>query len=286
MPRVLGDGVRKGELLAVIESREAADLKAEQLAAAKRLELARATFERERQLWEEKITAEQGYLLARQALAEAQIAHDTASHKLSALGISRTGSALARYEIRAPMSGQIIEKRVAPGEAVQQDAALFALADLTTVRASIDLYPKHLELVKRGQQVTVDPMLLRWTPSGRSNTSERCWVKRAVPQRRTSNCRTPRGTGDQGCSSRPRSAHGSIQVPVAVPAEAVHELDDAKVVFVREGERVEARSIKIGRSDRHYVEIAAGLSAGERCATTNSFILKAELGKGEARHDH
>ena len=95
----LGDQVKKGELLAVLESRTLADLKSEHLATQTRLDLARGTFEREKRLWEEKISAQQDYLASRQALAEAEIAHRNAEQKLLALGLTPAGSCAA-----APMA--------------------------------------------------------------------------------------------------------------------------------------------------------------------------------------
>ena len=75
-------------MLAVIDSRELADAKAGYLAAGERLALAESTFTREKSLWEKKISAEQDYLAAKQALTEARIELQAAKHKLQALGLS------------------------------------------------------------------------------------------------------------------------------------------------------------------------------------------------------
>ena len=84
----LGDSVRGGQVLAVLESRELADSKADFLASSERLKLADATFRREERLWDEKISSEQDYLDARRGLAEARIARRAAEQKLHALGFS------------------------------------------------------------------------------------------------------------------------------------------------------------------------------------------------------
>ena len=91
----LGDQVKKGELLAVLESQALADLKSEHHATQARLEMARGTFEREKRLWEEKISAQQDYLASRQALTEAEIAHRNAEQKLLALGLTHENRLLA-----------------------------------------------------------------------------------------------------------------------------------------------------------------------------------------------
>jgi cobalt-zinc-cadmium efflux system membrane fusion protein len=81
------------------------------------------------------------------------------------------------------------------------------------------------------------------------------------------------------------SHHESV-APVAVALSAVQYLDSRPAVFVRHAEGWEARAVALGRQDRQFVEILSGVKAGEEYASDNSFILKAELGKGEAEHDH
>ena len=77
-----------------------------------------------------------------------------------------------------------------------------------------------------------------------------------------------------------------IEVPLAVSVEGIQSLRDWKVVFARYGEAFEARPINTGRSDDHYIEVLDGLLPGERYAAQNSFLIKAELGKAGASHDH
>lgn len=76
------------------------------------------------------------------------------------------------------------------------------------------------------------------------------------------------------------------QVAVSVSVDAVQTLQDRAVVFGRYGQQFEARPVTLGRSDGRRVEVLKGLNAGERYAAKNSFLVKAELGKSEASHDH
>ena len=108
----LGQAVKRGELLAVIASQQVSDLRSELAAAGRRVELARTTFERERQLWVDQISAEQDYLLARQTLQEAQIALDNARQKMNALSGSAQLVGGNRYEMRAPFDGVVVEKHL------------------------------------------------------------------------------------------------------------------------------------------------------------------------------
>ena len=98
--------------------------------------MAQATFEREKGLWEEKISAEKDYLDAKSALAEAQITLRATQQELEALGLpdaetigltQQSGPSLTRYEIVAPFEGTVIEKHVALGEFVEANADIFTL---------------------------------------------------------------------------------------------------------------------------------------------------------------
>jgi cobalt-zinc-cadmium efflux system membrane fusion protein len=75
-------------------------------------------------------------------------------------------------------------------------------------------------------------------------------------------------------------------VPVAVNAGAIQTLDNKTVVFVREEEdKLEARPVQLGDTDGKFVEVRAGIMPGEKYVATNSFVVKAEMGKGDAEHD-
>ena len=147
VPANLGQPVKRGQVLAVIASTGLSELRSELLAAQRRLALARSTYTREKQLWQEKISAEQDYLAAQQTLREAEIAVANAQQKLVALGASATGTgSLNRYEIRAPFDGIVVEKHIALGEAVKEDASIFTLSDLSSVWAEIVVPAKDLNV--------------------------------------------------------------------------------------------------------------------------------------------
>lgn len=290
----LGDPVKKGELLAVLESRALADLKSEHLAARTRLELARETFEREKRLWEEKISARQDYLASRQALAEAEIAYRNVEQKLLALGLSHAAvmrgggggaDGLTRYEIRAPIDGVVIEKHLAIGEAVKEDASIFTIADLSTVWAEMTIYPKDLSSVKLGQTVTVRASALNAEAEGRVS-----YVGSLIgEQTRSAKARVtlpnPERSWRPGLFVTVDLVQDETEVPVAVSVDAIQTLRDWKVAFARFGEFFEARPVELGRSDGKTVEVLSGLAPGTPYAATNSFILKADLGKAGASHD-
>lgn len=285
-----GQHVQKGEVLAVIDSQVLADMRAQFLAAQKRLSLARVTFEREKQLWEEKISAKQDYLAAQQAMAEAAIASDLALVKLRTLGVPSEAihqrGDLARYEIRAPISGLITAKAIAQGQTLKEDAAIFTIADVSTVWAQVTVYAKDLEVLKLGEKVTA-----RATAIDVEGEGVISYISALVGvQTRSATARVvldnKGGHWLPGMFVTAELAAEETQVPVAVSVDAIQTLHDWSVVFGRYGKYFEARPLKLGRSDGKMVEVLNGLSAGEQYAAGNSFVIKAELGKSGASHDH
>jgi len=291
----LGEPVRRGEVLAVLESRELADAKSEYLAAFKRVELARTTFEREERLWQQQISAERDFLAARLALAEARISQESAEQKLHALGFSEQSLAalpeqpdqdFTRYEIRAPFDGVVIEKHLTIGEAVAADADIFVVADLSTVWVEVTVYARDLEIVRVGQAARVRSKAPRLEAAGAleylgplvGEQSRAARARVAIPN--------PERAWRPGLFVSVELVAEEVEAPVAVAAEAIQTLGDWSVVFVQYGDHFEARPLELGRSDGQWVEVLEGLEPGERYATRNSFVLKAELGKAGAAHDH
>lgn len=281
-----GDLVKKGQVLAVISSQSLADQRSQLMAAQKRLALARTTYEREKQLWEEKISAEQDYLSARQAMQEAEIEVQSARQKLAAIGGSASGDSLTRYEIRSPIDGRVTEKQIAAGQVVSENANIFVVADLSTVWAEIIVYANNLAAIHPGQSVTVKSAALDAQANGTVS-----YIGALVgEQSRTTTARVvlpnPKGVWRPGLPVEVELVAEEADVPLAVAEEGLQNLNDGQVVFARYGEQFEARPLKLGRRDGRYAEVLEGLLAGEKYAAKNSFLIKAELGKASASHDH
>ena len=287
LPAALGQQVKKGDVLAVIASTDLSEQRSALLAAQKRRALASHTYEREKQLWQEKISAEQDYLQAQQTLQEADIAVQNARQKLQALGADAgTQGHLNRYDIRAPFDGVVVEKHIAPGEAVKEDANVFTVSDLASVWAEIAVTAKDLNAVRVGEQVMV-----RASAFNASATGTISYVGALLgEQTRTAMARVvlpnPQGSWRPGLIVNIDIATHEAQVPVAVVTDAVQEIDGKTIVFVRTDKGFSARVVRTGRSDGRFIEILDGLKAGDSYAATGSFIIKSELGKAGAEHSH
>ncbi|WP_042880149.1 efflux RND transporter periplasmic adaptor subunit [Cupriavidus necator] len=290
VPANLGEQVARGQVLAVIASTALAEQRSELLAAQRREALARATYAREKTLWQEKISAEQDYQQARTALEEAQIAVQNARQKLTAIGATEApagkGGSLNQFALRAPFDGIVVEKHLSLGEAVKEDASVFTISDLSSVWAEFVVSARDLDQVRVGGSVTV-----RSSASDTQAEGKVSYVGALLgEQTRTAKARVT--LANPGMAWRPGlfvtvSVLGApAQVPVTVAADAVQQVDGQSVVFVAVPGGFAVQPVKTGRTGGKLVEITEGLQPGARHAAANSFILKSELGKSSAGHAH
>lgn len=293
--RQVGDAVRRGDVLAVIDSRELADARSAYLLAAHRADFARTAAAREEALWRKKISAEQDYLAAKRDAEEAALAATASAQKLAALGDSAASlsalesapaDALPRYEIRAPLDGSVLEREVTTGESVAADKSIFVVGDLSSVWVEATLSAADAGAVRLGQSATIRSVDLGQDAAARvTYLSPRVdtTTRRAVARLTIAN---PDGRWRPGLFVTVQLVQASATVALAVPVEAIQTFRDWQVVFFRFGDWFEARPLELGRTDGVWVEVVAGLEPGDRYAATNSFAIKAEIGKLGATHDH
>lgn len=282
----LGQSVRKGEVLAVIASNSLSEQRSELLTAQERRDAARVTFEREKKLWQDKISAEQDYLQAQSALREADIAVRNATQKLAAVGATGSSTNLNRFELRAPFDGTVVEKHLALGEAVKEDASIFTVSDLRTVWAEFNVAPKDLATVRVGQRVSVSSTAFESKVQGTISYVGALLGEQTRTARARVTLTNPDGAWRPGLFVTV-SVYGENQdVPLTVAADAVQNIENQAMVFKAVAGGFEAVPVKVGRSDGRLVEVLSGLKAGDQVASKNTFVLKSELGKASAGHEH
>lgn len=283
----LGQAVKRGQVLAVIASPSASEQRSELQTAQKRQALAKTTFEREKWLWEQKISAEQDYLQAGQVLSEAEIAVANSLQKLAAMGLSSTSSrGLNRFDLRAPFDGLVIEKHISLGEAIKDDAVVFILSDLASVWAEINVPAKDLPTIRVGEKVTI-----KATAFDASATGTITFVGSLIgEQTRMAKARAvlanPNGAWRPGLFVNVEVTTAETEAPVTVISEAVQTVGNRTIVFLKVNGGFIAQPVQLGRSDGKRVEVVQGLKAGAAYASTGSFVLKSELGKASAEHPH
>jgi membrane fusion protein, heavy metal efflux system len=196
-----------------------------------------------------------------------------------------SNQSLTAYELVAPIDGTVIDRQGTLGEFVSEQRPLFVVADLSTVWVDLSVYRRDFGGVRLGQAVTVDPedggppiqaTVSYLSPFGSSDTQSA--VARAVVP---NDGRLRPGlfvTGRILLSARP--------VDVAARTSALQTVNGKTVVFVRNGTKFEAREVELGIRDGEHVEVLFGLFPGDVYAAKNSFVIKAELGKASATHEH
>jgi len=286
----LGQNVRKGQVLAVLSSPELSDLRSEALAARERAAAARVMYQREKTLWEQKISAEQDLLQAQQALREAEIQQRNAEQKLSALGVQQSGNAkgstsLNRYELRAPFDGTVVEKRLALGEAVKEDATVFVVSDLSTVWADVNVSPKDLDKVRVGHPAVVKAAGSQAVANGKITYVGNLLGEQTRSAVARVTLANPGGVWRPGLFVSVSVLASQTQVPVSVRSAAIQMMDDKAVVFVAGSEGFKATPVKLGRTDGQTTEILGGLTAGQSYVAVNSFVLKADIGKSSVEDE-
>jgi cobalt-zinc-cadmium efflux system membrane fusion protein len=285
LTRNLGDPVRRGETLAVIESREVASLQAEVEKARTRLTLAQATLRRDDALYARGFRPLREVEISRAAHDQAATDLKLARQQVAASGVR--GGSLNRIAITAPISGRILARTAALGQVFTADAPeteLFRVAALERLNVTLSISAADAARVRPGNTVEV-------AGTGRTATARVRFVSPALdPQTRLVRVIADLDNrGGQWRAGEPVQARIIVsqasRSALMVPTTAVQILENRQVLFVRTSQGFRVVPVTLGARDGGHVAILSGLSGGERIATTNTFTLKAELGKGEASHE-
>jgi len=273
----LGDPVRAGEPLAVVESREAAQIAADRSVAAARASLAQKTLARERHLFEQRVSARQDY---EQAQAEAAVASAEARRAQAAAGAANVSADGRGVVVSSPISGRVTAASVSLGAFVQPETELFRIADPQLIQVEASVSGMDAPRIAPGDRVVVE------TADGRAIEGRvRSITPGLDPETRSATAvlDVPPAGLQPGQSIRARiiPSVASTSKAIVVPEEAVQSFEGHEVVFVRTPKGFQAQPVSVGQRGAGRAEIVRGLSAGQAIAVRNAFLLKAELGKGE-----
>lgn len=201
------------------------------------------------------------------------------------LALIRSSESLESYTLNSPQSGVIISRHANPGE-LTDDSALFVLADLSQVWVDFAAFPNQRAGLQVGQPVIVRGGDNRYTaqatisyiaPVG-SSASQSVLVRAILENRDGHWLPGLLVTGDVVIADS--------EVPLAVETSALQTFRDFTVVFARFGNTYEVRMLELGRRDAQYVEVLDGLKPGTEYVATNSYLIKADILKSGASHDH
>lgn len=294
LPRKLGDSVEKGDVVAVIESRDVAEAKSEYLAARLTNELRQTLSTRQKTLAETRALSENEFLRTQLAANEAQIKLDGSRQKLFALGLSESEiedlpnqppESLRKQHLRAPISGRISERRVDLGGLIGregQESELFVIVNLDNLWVDLAVAPEDIAAVREGNSVSIRAIGIE------GEVAAKIIFVSPLLDRETRNARViaslpnPDHRWKPGTFVTAEIPLGDAPSKVVVPRAALQTVKGAPTLFVRDAEGFEARQVKTGREDDDDVEIVSGLAPGETIAVANTFTLRAELEKTEA----
>lgn len=273
----MGSRVGAGAPIATIRSADGAALRASAQATAAEAEAARAAFRREDRLLKAGVVPRQDWEAARATALKAEAQVRAAQAQLAALGAP--GSA-GRITIRSPMAGTITQVGTAAGGFVAQGAAVAQMANQDRVELIFDAPAAASRALRPGTLIYATDAAGQEVPAVVTAVSPNAANGGAQVRARPTGFVPPAGTPVSG-----RALTGSGGTLV-VPSDAIQTLEGRSVVFVAEAAGFRARPVVAGRVAAGRTEILKGLREGERVAGKGAFLLKAELGKGEAEHGH
>ncbi len=198
------------------------------------------------------------------------------------LVVIEANESLQRYTITAPIDGLVIQRHANPGE-VAGDQPLLTIADYSNVWVDLDVFPGDARTIQPGQQVTIrmrdlsaESRILYLNPGAGDSPNVVARVPLANPDAQW----TP------GLLVEGDVLVAETAVPLVVENRALQDFRDWKVVFIKVGTSYEARPLELGRTDGRYTEVLSGLEPGAEYVVVNSYLLKADLEKSGATHDH
>ncbi|MEO8327132.1 MAG: efflux RND transporter periplasmic adaptor subunit [Nitrospirota bacterium] len=298
----LGDVVKAGDTLALLDSIELGSKKSAFRQARTVLLVNKANFEREKRLFEQQISSEKEYLDAKGAYQQSWASYQAAFEALELVGLSHEDikaiienkgghHPLSSFSLMASQAGTIIERHMTPGELITPMDKPFTIANLSMVWILLDIFEKDLAGVRlrANVRIAVDAY------PGETFHGTVVYLSNLLdPATRTVEARVeipnPEGRLRPGMFARSSIADSGSQgnQVLRVPQEAVQHIEEKPVAFVeKKPGTYEKRKVALGSQDDPFVEILSGLQEGERVVTNGSFYLKSVLlGETLGGHGH
>jgi cobalt-zinc-cadmium efflux system membrane fusion protein len=200
------------------------------------------------------------------------------------LATVESNESLSRFQITAPIAGVITDRNAHPGEQTE-GRALFTIIDTSSVWAELAIFPQDrtrvvvnvpVRVMATGEDLHQQGSISRIDIVTQPNQSV---LARVVLD-------NPNGKWVPGMFVTGEIQVGEYAVPLAVKRMGLQAFRDFSVVFAQIGDEYEVRMLDLGRQDGERIEVLGGLEQGTRYVTTNSYLLKADIEKSGASHDH
>lgn len=202
------------------------------------------------------------------------------------VALVETNQSLVTIEVKAPIAGVVVERDATAGETVADGAALYTIADLSDVWVELNVPKREQARVKLGQRVVIHA-----DDGGAAATGAIAWISPiSQVEAQTVIARVVLANQDgrwrPGLFVKAEIALAEKRVGVAVKESGLQSLYAFTVVFSQHGDLYQARPLELGERGGGWIEVLKGLAAGERYVVDNSFLVKADIGKSGASHDH
>ena len=287
----LGDRVKQGQPLAVLESMEVGEAQSAFAQASADAAVAEAAFKRVERLHAEQIIPAKEYQRAKGDYEKSRAQAQAASDRLRMLGISpsadRAAEARATFPLQSPLAGTVIERKAVLGELAKPDEALFTVADLSTVWVEADIPDAQLGKVRLGAiaraRVAAFPDQVfegKINHLGAVLNKETRTVKAIIQLDNAKGLLRP-----QMFASVAIETGGSRKV-LAVPESAVTLVQGLPTVFVEEAAGFAPRPVELGERFNGRVVIKSGVKPEELVVHEGVYALKARLLKGQLGDGH
>lgn len=201
------------------------------------------------------------------------------------LATVESNDSLQTYAVTSPLAGVVLSRTANIGDTAA-DQPMFTIANLATVTAELHVFPKDLSRVHAGQPLQVQSVdgaiegsgiVKSLLPTTDADTQTvKVWVTLENAEHRWRS----------GMAVQADAIIGQEDVALAVKTSALQTLDNKTVIFVKEGTSYTAHPVTTGQTDGTLTEITQGLEPDAVYVTKNSFIIKADIGKSEAGHEH
>jgi cobalt-zinc-cadmium efflux system membrane fusion protein len=196
--------------------------------------------------------------------------------------VIEANNSLQPYTITAPISGLVIQRHANPGE-FAGDQPLLTIADYHRVWVDLDVFPGDAQTIAPEQPVTIrmnglsaESSILYLNPG----TGDSPNVVARVP------LDNPDGQWTPGLLVEGEVVTAEVPVALLVDNRAIQNFRNQQVVFIKIGESYEVRPLSLGRTDGRFTEVLAGIEPGDEYVVINSYLLKADIEKSAASHDH
>lgn len=196
-----------------------------------------------------------------------------------------SNESLQTYSVVAPFSGVVLERNASAGDVVA-DGILFVVGDPARMMADFHVFDRDASKVKAGQPVRIIPM--HGEASADAKVVSVSPVKDPVTQTIVARVLLSDSSGTflPGTTVKGEVVINEVQVPLAVKTTAIQRYRDWVVVFAKVGQIYEVRMLETGRRSAEWTEVTGGIDPGEDYVTANSFLIKADIEKSGASHDH